>query len=90
MIHLMAYGKEMNDNIAYTLEMAKRMCPSLSCAMPAGKCVEKCPYHLPTPKRIQGVVRDAKREGVGVRVEGQKTKFSVDSLQVEQETIQDA
>jgi hypothetical protein len=53
MIHLMAYGKEMNDNIAYTLEMAKRMLPQLELCDACGKCVEKCPYHLPTPKRIK-------------------------------------
>lgn len=53
MIHLMAYGKEMNDNIAYTLEMAKRMLPQLELCDACGKCVDKCPYHLPTPKRIK-------------------------------------
>ena len=53
MIHLMAYGREMNDNIAYTLEMAKRMLPQLELCDACGKCVEKCPYHLPTPKRIK-------------------------------------
>jgi len=53
MIHLMACGREMNDNIAYTLEMAKRMLPQLELCDACGKCVEKCPYHLPTPKRIK-------------------------------------
>lgn len=55
MIHLMAYGKEMNDTIAYTLEMAKRMLPQLELCDACGKCVEKCPYHLPTPKRVKDV-----------------------------------
>ena len=65
MIHLMAYGKEINDNIAYTLEMAKRMLPlvlKVACHA-CGKCVEKCPYHLPTPKRIKELCEMLKERG---------------------------
>jgi predicted aldo/keto reductase-like oxidoreductase len=61
MIHLMTYGKEMNDNIAYTLEMAKRMLPQLELCDACGKCVEKCPYHLPTPERVKDVCEMLKK-----------------------------
>ncbi len=52
MIHMKCYGKEMNDDVAHTLELAKRMLPQLADCSECGKCVEKCPYHIPTPKRI--------------------------------------
>jgi len=53
MIHMKCYGKEMNDDVAYTLEMAKRMLPQLETCDECGKCVEKCPYTLPTPRRVK-------------------------------------
>jgi len=53
MIHVKCYGKEMNDDIAYTLNLAKRMLPALEECDECGQCVEKCPYHLPTPQRIK-------------------------------------
>ena len=52
MIHLKCYGKEMNDDVAYTLELAKRMLPLLEKCDECGQCVERCPYDLPTPKRV--------------------------------------
>ena len=52
MIHLQCYGKEMNDDVAYTLELAKRMLPLLEKCDECGQCVERCPYDLPTPKRV--------------------------------------
>jgi predicted aldo/keto reductase-like oxidoreductase len=55
MIHMKCYGKEMNDDVAYTLEMAKRMLPTLEACDGCGQCVEKCPYHLPTPERAKEV-----------------------------------
>lgn len=53
MIHLKCYGKEMSDDVAYTLELAKRMLPLLEKCNECGQCVERCPYHLPTPKRVK-------------------------------------
>jgi predicted aldo/keto reductase-like oxidoreductase len=53
MIHVKCYGKEMNDDIAYTLGLAKQMLPMLEECDECGECVEKCPYHLPTPKRVK-------------------------------------
>jgi hypothetical protein len=52
MIHMKTYGKEMNDDVAYTLELAKRMLPQLETCTACGKCVEKCPYAIPTPQRV--------------------------------------
>ena len=53
MIHMKCYEKEMNDDVTYTLELAKRMLPMLEICDECGRCVEKCPYHLPTPKRVK-------------------------------------
>jgi predicted aldo/keto reductase-like oxidoreductase len=53
MIHMKCYGKEMNDDVAYTLQLAKRMQPLLEACDECGECVEKCPYHLPTAKRVK-------------------------------------
>jgi len=53
MIHMKCYGKEMNEDVAYTLELAKRMLPMLEMCDECAQCVEKCPYHLPTPKRVK-------------------------------------
>lgn len=53
MIHMKCYGKEMNDDVAYTLELAKRMLPALEMCDECGQCVEKCPYQLPTPKKVK-------------------------------------
>jgi hypothetical protein len=52
MLHMKTYGKEMNDDVAYTLELARRMLPQLEACTACGTCVEKCPYHIPTPKRV--------------------------------------
>jgi hypothetical protein len=53
MLHMKCYGKEMNDDVAYTLQLAKRMLPQLETCDACGKCMEKCPYHLPTSQRVQ-------------------------------------
>ena len=53
MIHMKCYGKEMNDDVAYTLELAKRMLPALEMCDECGQCVEKCPYQLPTPRKVK-------------------------------------
>jgi len=53
MIHLKCYGKEMNDDVAYTLELAKRMLPQLETCDECGQCVEKYPCTLPTPRRVK-------------------------------------
>jgi hypothetical protein len=53
MIHMKCYEKEINDDVAHTLGLAKRMLPLLEKCDACGECVEKCPYHLPTPKRVK-------------------------------------
>jgi len=53
MLHMKCYGKEMNDDVVYTLQLAKRMLPQLETCDACGKCMEKCPYHLPTSQRVQ-------------------------------------
>jgi predicted aldo/keto reductase-like oxidoreductase len=53
MIHMKCYGKEMNDDVAYTLGLAKRMLPALEMCDECGQCVEKCPYQLPTPRKVK-------------------------------------
>jgi len=53
MLHMKCYGKEMNDDVAYTLQLAKRMLPQLEACDACGKCMEKCPYHLSTSQRVQ-------------------------------------
>ncbi|MCX5902595.1 MAG: 4Fe-4S dicluster domain-containing protein, partial [Proteobacteria bacterium] len=52
MLHMKCYGKEMNDDVAYTLELARRMLPQLEACEACGKCIEKCPYNIPTPQRV--------------------------------------
>jgi hypothetical protein len=53
MIHVKCYGKKVDDDVAYTLELAKRMLPALEKCDECGKCVEKCPYDLETPKKVK-------------------------------------
>jgi heterodisulfide reductase subunit C len=53
MLHMKCYGKEMNDDVAYTLQLAKRMMPQLEACDACGTCMEKCPYHIPTSQRVQ-------------------------------------
>jgi len=43
----------MNDDVAYTLGLAKRMLPALEMCDECGQCVEKCPYQLPTPRKVK-------------------------------------
>ncbi len=52
MIHMKCWGKPLNDEVAYTLELAKRMLPALEKCTACGQCVEKCPYDIPTPQRV--------------------------------------
>jgi predicted aldo/keto reductase-like oxidoreductase len=52
MLHMKSWGKAMNDDVAYTLELARRMLPQLEACDACGKCVEKCPYNIPTPQRV--------------------------------------
>jgi len=53
MLHMKCHGKEMNDDVAYTLQLAKRMLPQLEACDACGKCMEKCPYNIPTHQRVQ-------------------------------------
>jgi hypothetical protein len=53
MIHMKCYGKPMNDDVAYTLELGKRLLPALEKCDACGTCEEKCPYDISTPKRVQ-------------------------------------
>lgn len=52
MLHMKTWGKPPDDDVAYTLELARRMLPALEKCTGCGTCVEKCPYHIPTPRRI--------------------------------------
>jgi hypothetical protein len=53
MIHMKCHGKEMDDEVTYTLELGKRMLPALETCDECGQCVEKCPYQLSTPKKVK-------------------------------------
>ncbi len=53
MLHMKTWGKSMNDDVAYTIELARRMLPALEKCTACGKCVEKCPYDIPTPQRVK-------------------------------------
>jgi len=57
MIHMKCYGKPVNDDVTYTLELAKRMLPALQKCTECGKCVEKCPYDIPTPQRVKELLK---------------------------------
>ncbi|MCX8043322.1 MAG: aldo/keto reductase [Desulfobacterota bacterium] len=56
MIYLKCWGKPMNDDVLYTLGLGKRMLPLLEKCTACGTCVEKCPYSIPTPRRVQEVL----------------------------------
>jgi predicted aldo/keto reductase-like oxidoreductase len=53
MIHMKCHGKEMDDEVTYTLGLGKRMLPALEMCDECGQCVEKCPYQLSTPKKVK-------------------------------------
>ncbi|MEI6126047.1 MAG: aldo/keto reductase [Pseudomonadota bacterium] len=53
MLHMKCYGRPMNDDVAYTLELGKRMLPALEKCTGCGTCTEKCPYSIPTPGRVK-------------------------------------
>ncbi len=53
MIHMKCHGKEMDDEVTYTLGLGKRMLPALETCDECGQCVEKCPYQLSTPKKVK-------------------------------------
>lgn len=53
MVYLKCYGKEINEDVAYTLNLAKKMLLQLETCDECNQCVEKCPYHLPTPQRVR-------------------------------------
>jgi uncharacterized protein len=57
MLHMKTWQKPMNDDVAYTLELAKRMLPLLEKCGECGKCVEKCPYKIPTPQRVKELLQ---------------------------------
>ena len=62
MIHMKCHEKEMDDDVAHTLGLAKRMLPFLEACDECGECVEKCPYHLPTPKRVKELLELLKKQ----------------------------
>ncbi len=53
MIHMKCFEKEMDDSVAYTLKLGQQMKPALEKCDECGKCFEKCPYNLSTPKRVK-------------------------------------
>jgi predicted aldo/keto reductase-like oxidoreductase len=53
MLHMKTWGKPVDDDVAYTIELAKRMLPALEKCTECGMCIEKCPYALPTPQRVR-------------------------------------
>lgn len=53
MIHMKCYGKPMDDEVQYTLGLAKRMLPALEKCTECGQCVDKCPYNIPTPQKVK-------------------------------------
>ncbi len=53
MIHMKCFEKERDDSVAYTLKLGQQMKPALEKCDECGKCVEKCPYGLPTSKRVK-------------------------------------
>jgi predicted aldo/keto reductase-like oxidoreductase len=52
-IHMKCYGKPMDDEVSYMLQMGKRMLPAIEKCSECNKCVEKCPYDIPTPQRVK-------------------------------------
>ncbi|OGL43606.1 MAG: hypothetical protein A2W05_08505 [Candidatus Schekmanbacteria bacterium RBG_16_38_10] len=55
-IHQKCYGKPVDENIQYMLNMGKRLLPSLKTCSECGQCEEKCPYDLPTRQRIKDLI----------------------------------
>jgi uncharacterized protein len=53
MLHMKTWGKPLSDDVAYTLKLARSMLPALEKCLACGKCIEKCPYNIPTPQRIK-------------------------------------
>ena len=53
MLHMKTWGKPVDDDVAYTIELAKRMLPALEKCTECGTCVGKCPYAIPTPQRVR-------------------------------------
>ncbi|MCX5901608.1 MAG: aldo/keto reductase [Proteobacteria bacterium] len=53
MLHMKTWGKPLDDDVAYTIELAKRMLPALEKCTECGTCVGKCPYAIPTPQRVR-------------------------------------
>ncbi len=56
MVYQKCYGKEMDDDISYTLQLGQRLLPSLKQCSECGQCEEKCPYELPTKERIKTII----------------------------------
>lgn len=52
-VHMKCWGKPLTDDVLYTLGLGRRMVPLLQKCTACGRCVEKCPYSIPTPKRVR-------------------------------------
>lgn len=57
MLHMKTWNKPMNDDVAYTLKLAKRMLPALETCNACGACTEKCPYAIDTPQRVKELLQ---------------------------------
>lgn len=55
-VYQRCYGREMNDDVQYTLQLGKRLLPSLKACSECGQCEDKCPYELPTRNRIKAII----------------------------------
>ena len=56
MIHMKTVGRPMDDEVLYTLKLARNMLPALEKCDGCGACREKCPYDIDTPQRVAEVL----------------------------------
>ncbi len=57
MLHMKTWNRPVDDDVAYTLGLAKRMLPALEACTACGACTEKCPYEIDTPQRVSELLQ---------------------------------